>query len=236
MSTEDTKSITDMEEQLFDEQSLVKTAKVVSNLFAPWSILFVSYLILFTCTYLHTLPLQYKLIVMGVIFCFTIFMPLVTIRSYFRINHLTPDMANERKHRFATLTMSITSFICCLVMIHRMNLPWYMTRMVWVMVLTLGSFILCNIKWRLSEHAAGTGIVIGYLVALSSTFSYNPVWWLCVFILIAGIIGTARIILQKHSLGEVIGGFTIGLTLSLLVLHPISNLLLLKLLLMIVGL
>ena len=104
------------------------------------------------------------------------------------------------------------------------------------MVLTLGTFILCNIKWRLSEHAAGTGIVIGYLVTLSSVFSYNPVWWLCAFILLAGITGTARLILRQHTLGEVIGGFTIGLAFSLLLLHPVSNLLLLKLLLMVVGL
>ena len=72
---------------------------------------------------------------------------------------------------------------------------------------------------------AGAGAVIGGLVAFSALFSYNPVWWLCLFILVAGVLGTARIILRHHTLGEVMGGFAVGLICSLLVLHPLSNIL-----------
>ena len=66
-------------------------------------------------------------------------------------------------------------------------------------------------------------LVIGGLVAFSALFDYNPVWWLCIFILIAGILGTARIILRHHTLGEVMGGFAVGLICSLLVLHPLTG-------------
>ena len=63
------------------------------------------------------------------------------------------------------------------------------------------------------------------LVSFSALFGYNPVAWLCLFILIAGILGSARIILGHHTLGEVLSGFTVGLVAALLVLHPVSNLL-----------
>ena len=43
--------------------------------------------------------------------------------------------------------------------------------------------------------------------------------------LAAGVLGTARIILQHHTLGEVMGGFAVGLICTLLVLHPLSKLL-----------
>ena len=72
---------------------------------------------------------------------------------------------------------------------------------------------------------AGMGGVIGGLVSFSALFGYNPVAWLCVFILIAGVLGSARILLGHHTLGEVLGGFTVGLLVSVLVLHPMSNLL-----------
>jgi hypothetical protein len=82
-----------------------------------------------------------------------------------------------------------------------------------------------NLKWKLSEHMAGIGGVIGGLVSFSALFGYNPVGWLCLFILIAGILGSARIVLGHHTLGEVLSGFAVGLICALLVLHPVSNIL-----------
>ena len=45
------------------------------------------------------------------------------------------------------------------------------------------------------------------------------------FILIASILGSARIVLGHHTLGEVLSGFAVGLICALLVLHPVSNIL-----------
>ena len=71
---------------------------------------------------------------------------------------------------------------------------------------------------------AGMGGIVGGLVSFSALFSYNPVWWLCLFILVAGILGSARIILQHHTLGEVLASFTAsGSSAHCLVLHPLSN-------------
>ena len=72
---------------------------------------------------------------------------------------------------------------------------------------------------------AGIGGIIGGLISFSELFGYNPVWWLCLFILVAGVLGSARIILRHHSLGEVLSGFGVGFICALLVLHPLSNVL-----------
>ena len=85
--------------------------------------------------------------------------------------------------------------------------------------------IIVNLRWKLSEHMAGIGGIIGGLISFSELFGYNPVWWLCLFILVAGVLGSARIILRHHSLGEVLSGFAVGLICALLVLHPLSNVL-----------
>jgi len=63
------------------------------------------------------------------------------------------------------------------------------------------------------------------MISFSALFGYNPVGWLCLFILIAGILGSARIVLGHHTLGEVLSGFAVGLICALLVLHPVSNIL-----------
>lgn len=200
-------------------------SKVVSAVFTPFSVPFMAFLILFLFSYLRIMPLQYKLIVLGVVYCFTILTPTLTIFLFRKLNGFSSEEMGERKRRYVPFLLTITSYIFCLVMMIRLNLPWYMTGIILAALLMMIVCVVSNLKWKLSEHMAGAGAVIGGLVAFSALFGYNPVWWLCLIILIAGMLGTARIILQHHTLGEVMGGFAVGLLCSLLVLHPLCNLL-----------
>lgn len=215
-----------MEEQhIVADRTLIRTARVISAIFTPFSIPFLAFLILFLFSYLRIMPIQYKLIVLGVVYCFTILMPTLTIFLFRKINGFSPEDLGERKRRFMPFLLTITSYVFCLVMMHRLNIPWYMTGIILAALIMMVICIVVNLKWKLSEHIAGVGAIVGGLVSFSALFGYNPVWWLCLFILIAGVLGTARIILQHHTLGEVLVGFAVGLICSLLVLHPLSNIL-----------
>ena len=215
-----------MEEQhIVADRTLIRTARVISAIFTPFSIPFLAFLILFLFSYLRIMPIQYKLIVLGVVYCFTILMPTLTIFLFRKINGFSPEDLGERKRRFMPFLLTITSYVFCLVMMHRLNIPWYMTGIILAALIMMVICIVVNLKWKLSEHMAGVGAIVRGLVSFSALFGYNPVWWLCLFILIAGVLGTARIILQHHTLGEVLVGFAVGLICSLLVLHPLSNIL-----------
>ena len=213
------------EQHIVADRSLIRTARVISAIFTPFSIPFLAFLILFLFSYLRIMPIQYKLIVLGVVYCFTILMPTLTIFLFRKINGFSPEDLGERKRRFMPFLLTITSYVFCLVMMHRLNIPWYMTGIILAALIMMVICIVVNLKWKLSEHMAGVGALVGGLVSFSALFGYNPVWWLCLFILIAGVLGTARIILQHHTLGEVLVGFAVGLICSLLVLHPLSNIL-----------
>ena len=213
------------EQHIVADRSLIRTARVISAIFTPFSIPFLAFLILFLFSYLRIMPIQYKLIVLGVVYCFTILMPTLTIFLFRKINGFSPEDLGERKRRFMPFLLTITSYVFCLVMMHRLNIPWYMTGIILAALIMMVICIVVNLKWKLSEHMAGVGAIVGGLGSFSALFGYNPVWWLCLFILIAGVLGTARIILQHHTLGEVLVGFAVGLICSLLVLHPLSNIL-----------
>ena len=47
-------------------------------------------------------------------------------------------------------------------------------------------------------------------------FGFNPVWWLCLVLILAGVLGTSRMILRQHSLAQVLAGFFVGLICSVL--------------------
>ena len=213
------------EQHIIADKTLIRTAQVISAIFTPFSIPFLAFVILFIFSYLRIMPLQYKLIVLGVVYCFTILMPTLTIFIFRKINGFSPKDLVERKRRYVPFILTITSYVFCLLMMHRLNIPWYMTGIILAALVMMVICVIVNLKWKLSEHMAGAGAVVGGLVAFSALYGYNPIGWLCLFILVAGVLGTARIILQHHTLGEVMGGFTVGLICSLLVLHPLSNML-----------
>jgi membrane-associated phospholipid phosphatase len=77
---------------------------------------------------------------------------------------------------------------------------------------------LINVWWKISTHTAAIGGVAGALIAFSLIFGFNPIWWLCLVIILAGMVGTSRMILRQHSLSQVITGFGIGLVSAFCVL------------------
>lgn len=212
-----------MEVKLIEEKTLIRVARMVSAVFTPFSIPFLAFLILFLFSYLSIMPIQYKLIVLGIVYCFTIMIPVLAVFIFKKINGFSAQELGERKKRYVPFFLTITSYVFCLLMMNRLNIPWYMSGIILAALIMMVICIVVNLKWKLSEHMAGAGAVIGGLVAFSALFGYNPVWWLCLFILVAGVLGTARIILGHHTLGEVMGGFAVGFICSLMVLHPIAN-------------
>lgn len=207
-------------------------ARFVSMLFTPFTIPTLVFLALFLFTYLRIMPSAYKLIVIGIVFCFTVAMPVLMIFLFRKIHGLDATALSERKRRYMPYVLTIISYAFCLLMMYRLNIPWYMNGVVLVALLIMIIFLLANLKWKLSEHMGGAGAVVGGLVSFSALFGYNPVWWLCAFILVAGVLGTARITLGHHKLSEVLVAFVIGLGCALLVLHPAMNNLILRLILM----
>ncbi len=199
---------------------LLRGAQVISFVFTPFSIPFLSFLVLFLFTYLRIMPMKSKLIVLGIVYSFTILMPTVTIFLFGKINGFTQVEMNERKRRYIPLLLTVLSYVACLLMMMRFNLPWYMTGIILAVTVTSLLCFVANLRWKLSEHMAGMGAIIGGLISFSALFGYNPVMWLCLFIFVAGLLGSARIILGHHSLGEVLTSFFIGLLCALLCIHP----------------
>ena len=211
-------------EHIIADKTMLRVARITSIVFTPFSIPFLAFLVLFLFSYLRIMPILYKGIVLGIVYCFTILTPTITIFLFRKINGFARQDLSERKKRYVPILLTIISYVFCLLMMRKLNIPWYMTGIIFVSLVISIICILVNLKWKLSEHMAGMGGIIGGLVSFSALFSYNPVVWLCLFILIAGILGSARIVLGHHTLGEVLSGFVVGLVCSFLVLHPAYNL------------
>ena len=107
--------------------------------------------------------------------------------------------------------ISIVCYFTCYYIMGLLKIPHFMGG---ILVAALMIQIVCaiiNVWWKISTHSAAIGGVTGAIVAFSLIFSFNPVWWLCLVLVLAGMVGTARMILRQHSLAQVVAGFFVGL-------------------------
>ena len=165
-----------IEQHIIADRTLIRTARIISGILTPFSIPFLAFLVLFLFSYLRIMPLQYKLIVLGIVYCFTILMPTMTIFLFRKVNGFARQDLSDRKKRYVPILLTIISYVFCLMMMHKLNIPWYMTGIILASLVVLVICIIVNLKWKLSEHMAGMGGIVGGLVSFSALFSYNPVW------------------------------------------------------------
>jgi hypothetical protein len=72
--------------------------------------------------------------------------------------------------------------------------------------------LLISIKWNISEHTTAMGGLWGMLIALNFRYGMDIVGTLILVSLIAGIVASSRIFLERHTYKEVYSGFVMGAT------------------------
>ena len=69
---------------------------------------------------------------------------------------------------------------------------------------------MCIRDRKISAHSAAVGGLIGGFIGISFRLQENPLFILSFLILMAGMVGTSRLILLKHTHSEIYAGFTLG--------------------------
>lgn len=196
--------------QLIREKDLITTARLLSAIFTPFAMPLVGLLALFLFSYLGMLPWLYKAEVLLLVAFFTIMLPVVLIRLYRHWRGWSFAQIASKERRVVPYIISILCyFLCCHVM-RLLHIPHLMSS---ILLSALMIQVLCsltNVWWKISTHTAGVGGIAGAVVAFARIFMFNPVWWLCLIIIVAGMMGTARLILRQHTLAQVVCGFLLG--------------------------
>ena len=195
---------------MMSDKHLITTAKFVSTMFTPLCVPLLAFAILFTFSYLSLLTLGFRLVVLGMVASFTIILPKFAILLYRKMNGWTLRQASKRENRVVPYLLTITCYIACLYLMYSLAMPRFLSAIIMAGLIVLVICITINLWWKISTHMAGIGGLIGGLIPLSMSFEYNMTWWMCCAIIFAGMLGTSRMILRQHSLGQIIVGFFVG--------------------------
>mgnify|MGYP005942325429 FL=1 len=196
------------------EKEIIFTAKMLSVVFTPFYLPIVGLLSLFIFSYLSLLPWTYKLFLLLMFYLFTVFVPTALIRFYRRYHGWTLIELGSRERRVIPYVISIFSYLVCYYIMAATHVPHFMGSILIAALVIQIACAIINLFIKISTHTAAIGGVAGGLLAFSVIFSFNPVWWLCIVLLLAGMVGTSRMILRQHSLRQVVLGFLAGVACS----------------------
>ena len=87
-----------------------------------------------------------------------------------------------------------------------------------VLVVLLAGFMLLSIRWKVSMHMTAIGALCAFVFVLGVKYAGNVGDLLICLILAAGVLGTCRLYLKRHTPGQVYGGFVYGVALVLALL------------------
>lgn len=195
---------------------LLLSARAFSSIFRPEFFPLLGFIVLFCATYMALLPWQFKVLILLLVGLGTVALPRITIRMWRHLNHLELHLLRHRQNRFFPYLVYILYYAFTLHLLHRFHLPAFMSGIIVGSLLIQTVCALINLKWKISMHCAGAGGAIGALLAYSFLFSFNPLWWLCLCVLVSGLVGTSRMLLRQHTLGQIVVGNLVGIVFGFL--------------------
>ena len=192
------------------DKNIILAARVVSMVFTPFYLPVVGLVALFFLSYLSLMPVAYKLQVLTLVYFFTILLPTVLIHLYRKYQGWNLIELGHKERRMVPYVISILCYFFCVYIMDMLHIPHFMGTIVSAALAIQIVCALINVWWKISTHTSAIGGVAGALFVFGEFFGFNPIWWLCLVLMLAGILGTSRMILRQHSLSQVVAGFLVG--------------------------
>ena len=184
----------------------------LSNVLSPLLMPTYGVLIALWASVLCLLPYGSRVTVLLVCMGITCIIPLIflnVLRHFKLVKDLHVEMRQQRllPYLFSALCYGVAAYY-----LYYCHSPqWFLMFMVGSAVTVLiMAFI--NLKWKISAHMAGIGGVVAliYQIHVQGLSAFDLIWLLCLSILVAGALGSARLVLKRHDSWQLLAGAVVG--------------------------
>ena len=185
-------------------------ANIISGMFHPLLMVTYGVVLALSFTYLAIYPPTMKLLLAGGAFLSTAVIPGAFILMMVK-NGAAVDMElSDRHERVVPYLIFITSIMVCAFYMYKMMLPFWFISLLLGACVALILALLINFFWKISAHAIGVGGLLGGIMGVARIHLMNHYWAFIAVIVIAGLVGTSRIFLERHTPMQVYAGFCLG--------------------------
>ena len=120
--------------------------------------------------------------------------------------------------RLTEILLYTVFLIFATIYLHKLNLPYWTQGYLAGAALSSALTWIINISgWRISFFMSGLGALMGLVVMMSLVYSPIPIGLLIALIVITGMMGTARQLLDRNTFAQILTGWICGLICVLLV-------------------
>lgn len=192
--------------------SLSRAARYVSAVFSPLLIPTYAVAMAMWITPLNTTPENVRFMACVLVLFITGGIPMAMLLTLLRLGRITDvDISDRRQRTLPTLLISLC-YVAAGLYIWRISAPW------WMIMFFAAAFVVAMVCiaisrwWKISGHATAIGGVLGMVIwlVLSGLTDIDPMPWVTGMVIVAGIVGTARVILGAHDNLQVLAGWVLG--------------------------
>lgn len=201
-----------------------RIAQISSDVFSPLLIPTYAMAAMLWLTPLQFLPEPLRVNITIVVAAITALFPAAVIFGMISLGKARDFSLHKRSERFLPAAVIIISLIGATLYLRHAHAPAWMWLFFISGIETTVIGLIVTFRWKISGHATA----IAQLLALIYWLGYQhllpvaPLILVSIFILITGWVCTARLILHRHTLGQVTAGVLLGLTATLLTLFLAS--------------
>jgi hypothetical protein len=162
-------------------------------------------------------------IIISLVFITTGVLPVLTAILLLQkgmIRSLEMDSITERRIPFISTALF---YLVCYYFLFQLPVPRILSLMVLGAAITIFIAWLMSYRWKVSIHMIGIGGITGVLFALSGILHVNLTGIIIISILIAGILGSARMLLGAHTPAQIYIGFLVGLLTEWITISSLSG-------------
>lgn len=187
-------------------------ASVISTIFSPLLMATYGVALAMFLSFLCFIPAATKLTVILETFLATAAIPVIGIFILSRLKVISDPKLNERRDRTFPYIIETACFIGLAVYLNHINAPAWLSLFLIGGALALIVLTVVNRWWKISGHATGMGGLCALLfyLMLSGNSIYSLQWEFLAAILLAGAVCSARVVMGRHTLGQVAAGFLNG--------------------------
>lgn len=196
-------------------------AKIFSALFHPLIMPVIGLLIIFnTDSYInYAIPIELKQAVIILVGVSTFVVPLLISLLLLNRKIINSLEMETQKERIIPYAFTIVFYVFTLYMLKQAPIPPIIFNFVIGATLSVITAFIINIKWKISAHMIGIGGLVGALMLISIILEIYITPYLILALLVAGLIGSSRLILRAHTQLQIYVGFAVGILCQIITLY-----------------
>ena len=190
-------------------------AHVISTVFQPLLMPFYSIVLLFIYTHFGLVFIGqfFPIVLPALLFSFVI--PAIAIFLLFKFRLISDLSLKRRGERFRPYLATLISNGFMIYYYYNMGMPRWVVMLTASAVAVMIAAIVITLWWKISAHMFGIGGVVGGAMSVSYFVEQvNPYFMFMGLFIIAGLVGTSRLILRRHTPLQVYAGFLLGFIIS----------------------